>query len=205
VIRIYDLRGQLLYQVWHDGVPTTCHWMSDAGLLVFGGYCDWPHYDVYGNLLGEGTKDFVAFSLRPAPGFIADRFLDYLSCQPDDPRLDPVWYLRLQPDNALDIVERLTIGSPRPPDAPGRNVSFHVRLRQPVGEFVIATIDEHGAESLTPRIVSEGYRRNMNLPRHSPNKIDLPDPDAFKLVPMTIADVMPGSAYGCAVGSAAAP
>jgi hypothetical protein len=70
-------------------------------------------------------------------------------------------------------------------------------LRQPFGEFVIATIDEHGEETLTPRIVSEGYKHNRNLPKDSPNKIDLPDPDAFKLIPMTMADVMPGSGYRC--------
>jgi serine/threonine protein kinase len=197
VIRIYDLRGQLLYQAWHDGVPTSCLWLSDAGLLVIGGYCDWPHYDMHGNLLGEKTKDFVAFALRPEPGFIADRFLDYLSCQPGDPRLDPAWYLRLQPDDAPDIVERLMLGSPYPPDAPGRNMSFTVRLSQPFGEFVIATIDEHGEEASTPRIVSAGYKHNQILPKDSPSKIALPHPNAFKLVPMTMADVMPGSAYGC--------
>jgi len=197
VIRIYDLRGQLLYQVWHDGVPTSCHWLSEVGLLVVGAYCDWPHYDIHGNLLGEDTKDFVAFALRPEPGFIANHFLDYLACQPDDARLDPVWYLRLQPDSALHIVDRLTLGPPRPPDSPGRNVSFDVRLRHPVGEFIIATIDEHGKEASTPRIVTGGYKHNRNLPKGSPNKIDLPNPDAFELVPMTMADVMPGSAYAC--------
>jgi len=168
---------------------------GDQFRVVFGRLYDvFPEKEFPQN---PGPEIVVAFSLRPEPGLITDRFLDYLSCQPGDPRLDPVWYLRLQPDNTPDIVERLTLGSPRPPDSPGRNVSFDVRLIQPVGEFVIATIDEHGEETLTSRIVSEGYKHNRNLPKDSSNKIDLPNPDAFKLVPMTTADVMPGSAYSC--------
>ena len=91
VLRIYDLTGKVRFQIWHDGAITHCHWMSEAGLLVFAGDCQWPYHDNYGNLLGDKVHHFVVFALRPEPGFIADSYLDYLSCQPGDERLDPAW------------------------------------------------------------------------------------------------------------------
>ena len=195
VIRIYDLRGQLLYQVWHDGLPYGHHWMADARLLVFAGDCQWPYYDVHGKLLGDKIRDFVVFALRPEPGAISDRFLDYLSCDPDADRLDPAWYLRLRPDDTPDIVRMMTVRSP--PNDPGHTARCDIQLRQLPTEYVIVTIDDHGDELPARRIVSEGYKYNQSLNDDDPHKFDLPDPDAFEFVPMTMADVMPGSAYSC--------
>ncbi|MBU0639975.1 MAG: serine/threonine protein kinase [Planctomycetes bacterium] len=195
VIRIYDLRGELLYQVWHDGMPLSCHWMSDAGLLVFASGCDWPYFDAYGKLLKKKVRDWVVFALRPVPGFIADRYLDYLSCQSGDERLDPAWYLCLRPDNTPAHMRGITLRQPFAPADPRRSVAFDARLDDPYGEFVIAVIDERGADAGYQRVVSDGYKRNQNLDDGNPDKLDLPDPDDFKLVPMTLADVLPGSTY----------
>jgi len=181
VIRIYDLRGELLYQAWHDGIAYSCYWMSDAGLLVFAGNCHWPHHDSYGNLLGERVYDFVLFALRPEPGFIADSYLDYLSSRPGDERLDPVWYLRLQLDNGPDVAKLITLQAPFPPNDPGRCVAFDVRLNHPMAGYVIAAIDELGEEVPASRIVADAYKRNQNLADDHPDKLDLPDPDEFKL------------------------
>jgi len=195
VIRIYDLRGELLYQVWHDGTAYSCYWMPDARLLVFTGNCHWPYHDNYGKLLGEKVLDFVVFALRPELGFIADSYVDYLSCKPGDDRLDPAWYLRLRPDNAPDLATRIMLQAPFAPNDPSRSVAFHVPLNRPIGTGIIAVINERGEEIPGARIIGDGYKRNQNLPDDAPDKIKLPDPDEFKLVPMTLADVMPGSAY----------
>ena len=74
-------------------------------------------------------------------------------------------------------------------------MAFHVPLNRPIAGGIIAVINELGEEIPGASIVSDGYKRNQNLPRDHPNKLDLPAPDEFKLVPMTLADVMPGSAY----------
>jgi hypothetical protein len=169
--------------------------MSDAGLLIVSAFCDWPHYDLHGNLLGDTRPGFAVFAIRPEPGAISDRFLDYLSCDPGDDRLDPAWYLRLQPDNAPDIVEVVKLQSPL--NDPGRSVQFVVLLKPLPGEYVVATIDERGEQVPTQPIVSNGYKYNQNLSEDDPHKVALPPPGAFKLVPMTIADVTPGSAYSC--------
>jgi len=195
VVRIYDLRGELLYQVWHDGTAFSCYWMAEARLLVFAGNCHWPYWDTNGNLLGTRPWDFVVFALRPEPGFLADGYLDYLSCKPGDDRLDPVWYLHLLPGNAPDLVTRITLQAPFAPNDPAHSVAVHVPLNR-LGAGIIAVIDEQGDEIGGSRIVGDSYKRNQNLPDDSPDKLKLPDPAEFKLVPMTLADVMPGSAYG---------
>jgi serine/threonine protein kinase len=194
-IRIYDLRGELLYQVWHDGTAYTCHWMADAGLLVFSGNAHWPYWDKHGRLLGIKPYELVVFALRPTLGFIADSYLDYLSLQAGDERLDPAWYLRLRPDNAPDLVRGIGVGPPSRQHDPGRSVAFEIRMRSSALGYMFGVIDENGNELPTQRIISHGYKRNQNLPPDSPEKIQAPDPEEFKLVPMSMADVMPGSAY----------
>jgi len=49
LIRIYDMSGSLLYQVWHDGAVGRPKWMSDARLLVFTGDNHQNAYDEQGN------------------------------------------------------------------------------------------------------------------------------------------------------------
>ncbi|MFH0982190.1 MAG: serine/threonine-protein kinase [Planctomycetota bacterium] len=203
-IRIYDLRGELIYQVWHDGTAYSCFWMSDAGLLVFAGNCHWPYWDRDGNLLGTKTHDFVVFALRPELGFIADRYLDYLSCKPGDERLDPVWYLRLRPDNEPDLMRWFTLEAPFPPNDTGRSVAFSLAVNPRIGG-IIAVINERGEELADQRIVGQGYKRNQNLADDNPDKLKLPDPDEFKLVPMILSDVLPGSAYAPADAETARP
>ncbi|UCF32428.1 MAG: serine/threonine protein kinase, partial [Phycisphaerales bacterium] len=199
-IRIYDLRGELLYQVWHDGWVSSYHWMSDAGLLVFAGSCDWPFFDARGNLLGEKVGDYVVFALRPEPGFIANRYLDYLSCESGDEHLDPIWYLRLWPDLAPGNARPGMPIEVAPADLPnandrGRAVSVCVRPVDQGNNYVCWVIDELGEEVPSSRVVSDSYQRDRNLADNHPAKMHLANPDDFRLVPMTMADVMPGSAY----------
>jgi hypothetical protein len=195
-IRVYDLRGELLYQVWHDGIAYSCHWMSEPGLLVFAGDAHWPYWDREGNLLGTKRHDFVVFALRPSRGFVAQSYLDYLSTQPGDERLDPAWYLRLGPDNAPDYTTRITLQPPLRPHDPRSHVMFDVCLTRPQFAYIMGVLDSQGTELRQFRIIGDGYMRNQNLPDHNPDKITLPDPSEFKLAPMTLADVVPGSAYG---------
>ena len=194
-IRIYDLRGELLYQVWHDGIVYSGHWLSEPGLLVFAGDAHWPHWDASGNLLGEKMHDFVVFALQPEAGFITTEYLDYLSTKPGDERLDPVWYHRLAPDNAPDFVRHIKLQPPRGQYDAGQFVAFDIALTRPAFAYIIGVLDEHGQERIEERTVGDGYKRNQNLPDDNADKIKLPEPSEFKLVPMTIDDVLPESTY----------
>jgi hypothetical protein len=206
VVRIYDLRGELLYQVWHDGGVAFCQYLPDAGLLVFAGNAHWPYHDERGGLLGEKAYDFVVFALRPEPGFIAHQYLDYLSVQPVDDRLKPAWYLRLRPDfdwAGMKIRNTpIMLTAPDPPADPDRSVGCKIKVsREWSGCGVQWVLGEAGEELPGSRIVGDAYKRNQNLPDDDPEKINVPDPSALKLVPMTMDDVLPGSAYRAAAAS----
>jgi len=195
---------ELLYQVWHDGIVYAAQWLSEPGLLVFAADAHWPHWDAQGNLLGERVHDFVIFALRPQAGFIATEYLDYLSAQPGDDRLDPAWYRRLAPPDAPDLVRYVKLQPPRGQFDAKRFVGFDIALTRPSFAYILGVLDADGQEQLAERIVGDGYQRNQNLPDDNPDKIKLPDPSAFQFVPMTIADVPPGSAYNSG-GAATAP
>ncbi|MFQ5592504.1 MAG: serine/threonine protein kinase, partial [Phycisphaerae bacterium] len=196
VLRIYDLRGELLYQVWHDGVVHSIYWMSDAGLLVLAGDCHWPYHDPFGTLLSKRVHDFVVFAVRPEPGFVADDYLDYLSLKPGDDRLDPPWYLRLRPDDALKIVEWTDFSPPRRPNDPGRSVAFYVGMHGERNSLVSWVIGDDGQEVAQSRVLSDAYRKNQRLDDDDSEKLILPDPDDFALVPFQLTDLAPGNAYG---------
>ena len=118
-----------------------------------------------------------------------------MSAQPGDDRLDPAWYLRLCPDNAPDYTLRITLQPPLRPHDPRSHVMFDVSLTRPPFAYLMGVLDSRGQELPEFRIIGDGYKRNQNLPDDNPDKIKLPAPDEFKLVPMTLADVLPGSSY----------
>ncbi|HUU95629.1 MAG TPA: hypothetical protein VM487_07805 [Phycisphaerae bacterium] len=206
VIQIYDLSGELLYQVWHDGSVHSCYWMSDARLLVFAGDAHWPYHDAHGSLLGDKVKDLVVFALRPALGFIArDDYLDYTSSKPGDDRLDPAWYLRLDlpswPEDAVEVAERIMLRPPGPTNDPGRCVDCVVHVDDRVRANVAWVINEFGERLGEKPLVNDEYRSNQNLADSHPDKLDLPDPNVFKLVPFgasesTLSESAPDGASG---------
>jgi len=193
VIRIYDLSGGLLYEVWHDGAVSSCYWMRDAGLLVFAGDAHWPYHDDYGNLLEDAGRfrDFVVFALRPEPGFIARRYMDYLGSEPGDERLDPAWYLRLrlhsQPRDTAEVAEWLTLRAPKPRNDPGRRVACTVHVDRQINANVDLIIDESGEEVPVPRVVTDGYKQNQN--RQDEERAKLPPPEDFYFEPYDTGEV----------------
>jgi hypothetical protein len=194
VIRIYDLRGDLLYQVWHDGIVNSCHWMSKAGLLVFAGNCHWPYHDEKANLLGDKLEDLVVFALRPEMGFVATEYLDYLACEPGDDRLDPAWYLRLRPDLGRETASPrspVDVFEPELPYDADRSVGFSIWMDDETKSYVHWTLDRHGEEIAGSRVRSDGYKLNQNLHDDDPRKLDFPADHELKLVPMRLGDIEP--------------
>ena len=188
VLRIYDLSSDLLYQVWHDGEMGSCYWMSDVRLLVFAGDNHEPYWDA-GELLGDGEKvcDRVVFALQPVPGYINDtHFLndaDRLSLVPTDDPGNPVWYLRLDPEDAVNITERITLHPPDPPNDPGRCVTCVVFVGDQPQPTVWWAINEHGEEVQGTRDWGDNYKSNrLQFPEGDDRR--LPDPEQFKLRPM---------------------
>ncbi|MCK4342294.1 MAG: serine/threonine protein kinase [Phycisphaerae bacterium] len=182
VLRIYDLSGNCLYQVWHDGTIPLCYWMSDPRLLVFAGDYHRPYWDG-GKLKGDQVKALVVFALHPERGQLGD---NYLPTEPSNDPLSPVWYLRLEPVETADIANWSPLCEPDPPHEAGSHVTITVQLDGRDRNTVWWVIDKDGWEMEETRDWTDTYKRNQNLPDGHPDK--LPDPNTFELVPWSLAE-----------------
>ncbi len=177
VLRIYDLTGELLYQVWHDGFIGECYWMKEEGLLVLAGDSHAGYWD-RGERKGEQIRALAVFALRPKVGWINDE--DYLATAPGDPPHSPVWYMYLWPEQATQVVKRIRLRAPLPPNDAGNYVECVVKVDYPLGgESWI--IDEFGREVEGTRDANDAYRQIQSLPDDDPKK--LPIPKRFELRP----------------------
>ena len=174
VIRVYDQNGNVLYHVWHEGTLTGCHWMADAGLLVFIGYNSDADWSERGHPEVEAPYPIVVFGVRPTLNFIA---ADYLRSVPGEDPLSPAWYQCLHPPNVLDFVRRWGLAAPPYGRSPGRFVYFKLTIGLTAWDKetgVRWVLDEFGQEVPKSRIVEARYRRDETLP----------DPEVFKLGPL---------------------
>ena len=179
VIRIYDLAGQVLYQLWQDGGVNPGYWMSDARLLVFVGLNAEEPWDRRGHSEVRGAHPRVLFAVRPKLNFIAE---DWLRVTPGDDPLSPVWYCCLMPPKAIDEIDSWNIGPPLPPRDPGRCVRVYLTVDEDLEAAVFWTVDEFGNEIQGTRVETDGYKRNQKLPDGHKDK--LPDPKQFQLGPL---------------------
>ncbi len=179
-IRIYDLRGKLLYQVWHDGTAQSCYWMSDAELLVFAGSDATVNWGSGGKPLTTGADPLVVFAVRPSLGHIVQDYAHRFRGN-DDTSLAWCKYLHLR-DRSVDIEDGygLLLGPVYGTPDIGRHVRVNLLFTsEDPGATVSWDLDEFGVEAPEPRVVGDAYQRNQLLPDDDPEK--LPDPDGFHL------------------------
>jgi serine/threonine protein kinase len=182
-IAIFDVRGRLLYQVWHDGSIGSAHWMPDSGLLVAAG-C----YSRYWNELGVHDVEYeypqVVFALRPQRGHMGERFIE----ADDGPETTLAWYRFVLPpavNSELSVVVHAATGEA---DA-GRRVhlSFRDRQPEPSGWFGLV-LDERGEIVPGGRRLADRYRKlkaDVEAGRADPS--ELPDVEAIQLGPVPTA------------------
>ncbi len=178
IIRIYDLRGEVVYQIWHDAVLPNCYWMADVRQLVFAGLNGQATWEERGYSGIHHPHPCVVFAIRPALRFIAT---DFLKTDPGNGPLSAAWYKCVFPPEATGGRALDFICSLGPPylTLPDRSVKFYLRLREDTDIGVGWSIDEFGNEVPNTRIPSDNYNRNQLLADDDPNK--LPDPSTFKL------------------------
>jgi len=116
LLRIYDTRGEVLYQIWQDGGVGLCRWLKGAGLLVFlglNGVVPWDRRDVLENLPTRGDHPRVVFAIRPKLGFITDECLRETPRRgaEADPR-HPEWYLCFWPPNYAEMIVNVHADGP---------------------------------------------------------------------------------------------
>ncbi len=184
IIRIYDLDGTLLYQVWHEGSVGQPYWMSGARLLVFAGDNALRNWDGRGNLLKDALNPLVVFALRPEPAHINDTnflndpdFLPHVSG--DDPE-SPIWYKYLsQGEKYLTHADSFAPTLVRPTGRdPGRCVGLNLRFKKARAASIGLAIDEFGEDVPASRSLSDAYKvdqRSGSPKLPNPNTIQLKD------------------------------
>ncbi len=166
---MYDLNGEVHYQVSHNGSLSGCHWMSEAQLLLLTGFNSEATWGERGHDEVEAPYPVVAFAVHPRCDFIT---ADCLRSTAGDGPLEPAWYKCLHPPNARDVVRTWKFVSPAYGHDPGRHAYFQVLI--PEGGAVRWLIDEFGREVPGTRVVGARYKRAK----------DLPDPSVFSLGPL---------------------
>ncbi|NOT02328.1 MAG: serine/threonine protein kinase [Phycisphaerales bacterium] len=119
VLRIYDLNGTTLYQVWIDVNVAALYWMGDAGLLIVGGLNGSAYWPERGHPEVKFAHPTVLFAVRPRRGIIERA---YLAEAPGDGPLAPVWYQCVLPPTASDKFGGLRFVAPGPKYESGRHV-----------------------------------------------------------------------------------
>lgn len=163
VIRIYDLRGEVLYELWHDGPVNSCYWMQDAKQLVFTGANAEVEWENRGYPGLEIAHPWVVFAVRPRYRELVHALL---RTEAGDSPCDPAWYKCLWPP---EWAGRGSGGFmfyvvTRPVEAdPGRAVGVDVTW-DGRGGFSFE-VDEHGEEIPGTRVITDEYRRAYNAAR----------------------------------------
>lgn len=180
IIRVYDLEGNIQYQVWRDGAVVSPYWMADVGLLVFAGDDASSNWDARGELIRPQHNPLVVFALRPEPQNISN---DLLPSQPDEDPHGLVWtrmlYLGERPAT-WEEVRGLRLKPPYNRD-PAQFAYFGVIVDEDSKFTVDWCIDDSGNEFPGSRVIGDAYRLNQALPENHPRRIQLPDPNEFTL------------------------
>ena len=87
-LRVYDLEGRVLYQVWVDAYISAVYWMSGPRLLVLAGSNGSAFWRERGYPDVQHTHPTVVFAVRPSADFVVS---DYLAEQAGEDSLTPVW------------------------------------------------------------------------------------------------------------------
>ncbi len=179
-LRIYDLAGNLIFEIWHDGGIGMMQWVEGSQLLVMAGGDEYLKFN--DSRFRDSQKMFasVVFALRPQPGYRSRRFLAPLDADEDSVL---AWYRVFLP-HATDtsILEKFHIDHPVSLEGPARCVLVNVFYRDKNGDAVGGlqlVVDEHGEEVPGSRSLHDIYVQDQCVAgRHV-----FPDPDTVRLVP----------------------
>lgn len=168
-IRVYSMDGEVLYQVWHDGVIMNSRWLPEAGLLVLCGLNGEGPITRRDAKIGQdvGGQPVVVFALRPEFG---NKSQEWIRTAGGGGTFEPAWYRCLRP---LEAVHQLNIagnietelGGPSRFDAAGSHFRFSVIIdTDPTTIALNFMIDATGAELKNSRLPGDSYRQRTDLP-----------------------------------------
>ena len=183
VLRVYDLAGDLLYQVWQDGGAYSLYWMAGAKLIVAAGLDASAYWEQRGGAGLQSNYPKVIFAVQPVRGHLGNRWA-CADTYPVDHTL--CWYKCILPAREADHVSKLALSAPVSSEDPGRFVRLNLLVGEGDGQQLSLLIDEFGIEHQHQRVMTDQYRRN---------RANLPDPDVFRLDDLPpLTDALPQSA-----------
>ena len=152
VIRIYDLHGDLLFQACHDGSEHSCHWMSEAGLLVFGGI-DAPGSEASGLPASMDVYLPIVMAVRPSCGLVDRSWLNRPRVPTSSDSM--AWYAALRSPVPGQHAKAAVVSKPYPGENASRLARVDVRLT-PAHLAVSLLVDQQGQEIVEKRVVVDG-------------------------------------------------
>ena len=99
-IRIHDLRGQLLYQVWQDGGVSSFRWLADSQRLICFGLDEAVKTRANDEFDTSIPGAFAFFAIEPKLGVISNHIMD--PNHRGEPA-DAIWYHYLLPLRVGDL------------------------------------------------------------------------------------------------------
>jgi hypothetical protein len=178
LIRVYNLAGEVLYQVWHDGGVKKPYWMSGARLLVIAATHDRGNWEA-GRLLSTQAGPRTIFAVRPQAGEVSREYVeDHIA----DHKLGVAWYIRVTLGEASQAKGAIgCLDDPPPPHDPRHTVEYTIDFPTVAGAGCSWVLNEHGAVVEGPSC-SDPYEWNRNrYEEGDPER--LPDVRQFRFLP----------------------
>jgi len=177
VIRIYDINGRTLYEVWHDGTVGECRWDEKSRLLLCNGLHGVESWADFGRAV-EKNDLWVICAIRLV--FNA-RYQKLLRPLPSDGDPSAKWYRYLDSPNIIRGAVKSVILSLLPPLHPRRGhiAELSLQFLDATGTnlgFLSWAIDAEGSEAPGTRVPTDEYNRNRGK-MDVGDKPLLPDPN----------------------------
>ncbi len=166
-IRIYDLAGKVVYQIWYDGALSGCYWMRKEKLLVFCGDNAEAYWSQRGFTGTPPTRPYplVVFAIRPEYGLIQSAFL---KSTPGTDSLSPAWLKCVLPPTAGNH-----FGMALGPPLCRAESSVCFSLKGPHGVGAAWDLDPRGEALPGTFVVGDAYKQNQKLAEDHPDRLRL--------------------------------
>jgi serine/threonine protein kinase len=142
-LRIYDVRGKVLFQAWHDGHVTSSCWLPDSSTLVLAGLnaeCYWHERGFKAQDLGFHPN--VMFAIRPVRGA---RTSEWIRTSDQWGTFPMEWYRVVRVDDG-DHISSVVVRAATRSDHEGTDFIAILNTRSTDGAAVFVPFDGLGRE-----------------------------------------------------------
>ena len=172
VVRVLDLQGEVLYEIWHDGAIADAAWLPGTRQIVviaWNSEVFWSQRG-YSDLIRPNPT--IVFAARPRIGHVSKRPVS-TSLGGDLATID--YYRCLLPVDAMEWIELIAFSEVHPGDDSSSGVRIDLRLRDDPTTGLSFLVNEMGSIVPKSHVPDDLYRLARGR-----NPV-LPDPTSFYL------------------------